>query len=46
MKKNINLKIVMIFFLLGIILILGLGISYILMLDQIEALGTIQGNIE
>lgn len=27
-------------------MILGLGISYILMLDQIEALGTIQGNIE
>ena len=45
MKKNVNLKIVLLFFILGIILILGLGTSYILMLNQIETLGTMQDNI-
>ena len=46
MKKNINLKIVIIFFIIGILLILGLGISYIFMLNEIEELGAIQGNAE
>lgn len=46
MKKNINLKIVVIFFVLGLILILGLGASYILMLNQIESIGNNQSNIE
>ena len=36
MKKNVNLKIVIIFFVIGIILILGLGACYIFMLNQIE----------
>ena len=46
MKKNINLKIVIIFFIIGILLILGLGVSYIFMLNEIEELGAIQGNAE
>ena len=46
MKKNLNLKIVVIFFMIGMILILGLGTCYILMLNQIETLGTNQYNIE
>ena len=44
MKTNINLKIVIIFFVLGIVLILGIGTSCILMLNQIEKLGTTQEN--
>ena len=44
MKTNINLKIVIIFFILGIVLILGIGTSCILMLNQIEELGTTQEN--
>lgn len=46
MKKNVNLKIVIIFFVLGIILIIGLGISYIYMLNQLETIGNMQENIE
>lgn len=46
MKKNINLKIVIIFFILGIILIIGLGMSYIYMLNQLENIGNLQENIE
>ena len=46
MKKNVNLKVVIIFFILGIVLILGLSASYIFMLDQIETLGTLQDNME
>ena len=46
MKKNVNLKIVIIFFVIGLILILGLGACYILMLNQIEDIGTNQYNIE
>ena len=46
MKKNINLKIVILFFILGIVLILGLGASCILMLNQIEELGKVQENFE
>lgn len=46
MKKNVNLKIVIIFFILGIVLILGLSASYIFMLNQIEKLGTFQDNLE
>lgn len=44
MKTNINLKIVIIFFILGIVLILGIGASCILMLNQIEELGNTQEN--
>lgn len=46
MKKNINLKIVILFFLIGVILILGLGASYIYMLNQLEIIGTEQSNVE
>ena len=46
MKKNVNLKIVIIFFVIGLILILGLGACYILMLNQIEDIGANQYNIE
>ena len=46
MKKNINLKIVVIFFVLGIILILGLGASYLEMLGQIENISVIRENTE
>ena len=46
MKKNLNLKIVVIFFMIGIIIILGLGTCYILMLNQIETIGANQYNIE
>lgn len=44
MKKNVNLKIVIIFFVIGIVLILGLSTCYILMLNQIENID--QSNIE
>ena len=44
MKKNVNLKIVIIFFVIGIILILGLGACYIFMLNQIENID--QSNVE
>ncbi len=46
MKKNVNLKIVTIFFVLGIILILGLSACYVFMLNQIEELGSLQENFE
>lgn len=46
MKKNVNLKVVIMFFIVGIILILGLGISYILMLNQIESIADNQANLE
>ena len=46
MKKNINLKIVILFFLIGVVLILGLGASYIYMLNQLEIIGTEQANVE
>ena len=45
MKKNFALKIVIIFFLLGILLIVGLGVTYTYMLDQLETIGVEQGNI-
>lgn len=46
MKKNINLKIVIIFFIVGLILIVGLGINYIYMLNQLENIGNSQENLE
>ena len=46
MKKNINLKIVIMFFVVGLILIIGLGVSYLLMLNQLETIGNNQENIE
>lgn len=46
MKKNINLKIVILFFLIGVVLILVLGASYIYMLNQLEIIGTEQANVE
>ena len=45
MKKNFALKIVIIFFLLGVLLIVGLGVTYTYMLDQLETIGVEQGNI-
>lgn len=46
MKKNVNLKIVIIFFVLGIIIILGFGASNIFMLNQMENMGANQENAE
>ena len=46
MKKNVNLKIVIIFFILGIIIILGFGASNIFMLNQMENMGANQENAE
>ena len=46
MKKNINLKIVIIFFIVGLILIVGLGINYIYMLNKLENIGNSQENLE
>ena len=46
MKKNVNLKIVIMFFVVGLILIVGLGVSYLLMLNQLETIGNNQANIE
>ena len=46
MKKNINLKIVIIFFLVGLILMSGLGLSYMFMLNQLESIGNLQDNTE
>lgn len=46
MKKNVNLKIVIIFFILGIVIILGFGASNIFMLNQMENIGTNQENAE
>ena len=46
MKKNVNLKIVVMFFIVGLIIIIGLGISYILMLNQLENIGNSQENLE
>ena len=46
MKKNVNLKIVIIFFVIGIVLILGLGICFRMMLKEIENLGINQSNVE
>ena len=46
MKKNVNLKIVIMFFVVGLILIVGLGVSYLLMLNQLEMIGNNQANIE
>lgn len=45
MKKNFNFKVVIIFFLLGILLISGLGVTYIYMLNQLEVLGNEQDNV-
>ncbi len=45
MNRNIQVKIVLIFFVLGIILISGLGISYLQMLQQLEALSTSQTEV-
>ena len=46
MKKNINLKIVIIFFIIGLVLILGLGASYIFMLNNLEIIANNQENLE
>ena len=45
-EKNVNLKIVIIFFVLGIIIILGFGASNIFMLNQMENMGANQENAE
>ncbi len=44
MKRNINIKIVVIYFFIGIIIILGLGVSYFFMLNQMENVGIVQDN--
>ena len=44
MNKNVQVKVVLIFFILGIILISGLGINYLLMLKQLETISYIQEN--
>lgn len=46
MKKNINLKVVILFFVIGIIIILGLSLCYIYMLNQLEAISSYQENIQ
>ena len=46
MKKNINLKIVIIFFIIGLVLILGLCASYIFMLNNLEIIANNQSNLE
>ena len=46
MKKNVNIKIVIIYFILGIVLILGFGLVDIFKLNQLEELGSSQQNIE
>ena len=46
MKKNINLKIVIIFFIIGIVLILGLGTCFRMMLKEIQDLSINQSNTE
>ena len=46
MKKNINLKIVIIFFIIGLVLILGLGASYIFMLNNLEIVANNQEILE
>ena len=43
MNRNIQAKIILIFFVLGIILISGLGISYLYMLQELENISTSQG---
>ena len=42
MNRNIQVKIVLIFFIIGIILIAGLGINYLTMLQELENLSTNQ----
>ena len=46
MKKNINLKIVIIYFVLGVVLILGFGISQIFMLNELSTIGLNSENVE
>ncbi len=45
MNRNIQSKIILIFFVLGIILISGLGISYLYMLQELENISTSQGEV-
>ncbi len=45
MNRNIQAKIILIFFVLGIILISGLGISYLYMLQELENISTSQGEV-
>ena len=45
MNRNIQVKIILIFFILGIILIAGLGISYLYMLQELENISTSQPEI-
>ena len=45
MNRNIQAKIILIFFVLGIILISGLGISYLYMLQELENISTSQGEL-
>ena len=46
MNKNIQVKIILIFFILGIVIIAGLGIGYLNMLKELEALSSNPSNVE
>ena len=45
MNKNMQIKVILIFFVLGVILISGLGIGYLTMLHQLEAVNSSQPDI-
>ncbi len=45
MNKNMQIKVVLMFFALGVILISGLGIGYMAMLNQLEAVNSSQPDI-
>lgn len=45
MNRNVQVKVVLIFFILGIILISGLGINYLFMLKQLETVSSIQSDM-
>lgn len=45
MNRNIQVKIILIFFILGILLISGLGISYLYMLQELENISTSQAEV-
>lgn len=45
MNRNVQVKVVLIFFVLGIILISGLGINYLVMLKQLETISGIQADL-
>lgn len=46
MNRNVQVKVVLIFFILGMLLITGLGLGYLSMLKELEVLGNSQSDIE